>query len=183
MEGLSRLIFEEQRLGRIQGIKITNNCILTHLLFVYDVLLFLNGGIGDLTKLHYVMTIFNITTRMEINNNMSTISTSGCSPHEIHFSFHKFPFTLHTLDDGLKYLGYRIKPQHYRIVDWIWLVAKIEWRLSIWHHKYLSRVGPLVLIKYVLEATPIYWMSLAWIPRGILTRIQNLWCRFLWKGR
>jgi len=25
-------------------------------------------------------------------------------------------------------------------------------------------------------------MSLAWIPRGILSRIQNLCCRFLWRG-
>eukprot|EP00253_Pinus_taeda_P015847 PITA_15847 len=25
-------------------------------------------------------------------------------------------------------------------------------------------------------------MSLAWIPRGILTRIQSLCCKFLWKG-
>lgn len=39
-----------------------------------------------------------------------------------------------------------------------------------------------MLIKAVLEATPVYWTSLAWIPRGILNRIQNLCSRFLWKG-
>ena len=26
-------------------------------------------------------------------------------------------------------------------------------------------------------------MSLAWIPRGILSRIQNICCRFLWRGK
>jgi len=58
----------------------------------------------------------------------------------------------------------------------------MERRLNIWHHKYLSKAGRLVLIKVVLEATLVYWMSLAWIPKGILSRIQNLCCRFLWKG-
>lgn len=149
MEDLSRLILEEHRLGLLQVIKITNNCILTHLLFVYDVLLFLDEGIVDLTGLHSVLTIFNIATSMEINSNKSTISSSSCSPHEIQYALHRFPFTLHTLDHKLKYLGYRLKPQHYRINDWIWLVAKIERRLCIWHHKYISRVGRLVLIKSV----------------------------------
>jgi len=65
MEGFSHLISEERRLGRLQGIKITNNFILTHLLFVDDVLIFLNGGVGDLTYLHSVMLLFSTTIGME----------------------------------------------------------------------------------------------------------------------
>jgi len=44
-------------------------------------------------------------------------------------------------------------------------------------------VGRLILIKSVLEATPVYWMSLAWIPRGILHKIQQICCKFLWNGK
>lgn len=51
MEDLSHLITKECHLGHIQGIKITNNCTITHLLFVDNVLIFLNGSIGDLTDL------------------------------------------------------------------------------------------------------------------------------------
>jgi len=86
------------------------------------------------------------------------------------------------LDDGLKYLGYKLKPTGYKIANWTWLIAKLEKRLSLWYFKYLSWVGRLTVIKSVLEATPVYWMSLAWIPRGILTRIQALCCRILWRG-
>lgn len=39
-----------------------------------------------------------------------------------------------------------------------------------------------MLIKAILEATLVYWMTLAWIPRGILARLQNICSRFLWKG-
>jgi len=63
------------------------------------------------------------------------------------------------------------------------LISKFEKGLNIWYHNHLSRAEILVLIKVVLEATPVYWMSLAWIPRGIVNRIQNLCCRFLWKGK
>jgi len=47
----------------------------------------------------------------------------------------------------------------------------------------LSRAGRLILIKAVLEATPVYWMALAWISRGILARLHNICCWFLWKGK
>lgn len=106
----------------------------------------------------------------------------GCSQHEIVFATQRFPFTIQKIEDGLKYLGYRLKPHGYKIADWTWLTAKVEKRLNVWYHRYLSRAGRLVLINAVLEATPMYWMTLAWIPRGILNRLQNICCRFVWKG-
>jgi len=82
----------------------------------------------------------------------------------------------------LRYLGYRLKPLGYKIADWKWPISKVDKQLNIWYHKYLSRAGRLVLIKAVIEATPVYWMTLVWIPRGILSHLQNLCCKFLWKG-
>lgn len=143
-------------MGRLQGIRITDICILTHMLFLDDVLINLNEGIGDLTDLKNIMAIFRTATGMEINSLKSTITVSRCTPHEIQFSLHRFPFTLLQLDDGLWYLGYWLKPLTYKIVDWTWLISKLERRLNIWHHKYLSRASRLVLIKVVLEATPVY---------------------------
>lgn len=183
MEGLNCLISVEHLLGHIQSIKITNSCTLTHLLSIDDVLIFFNGGIGDLTNLHSIMLLFSVATRMECNARKSTITTSRCSPYEIQYALYRFPFTLQSSDDGLKYLSFRLKPLHYKIVRWTWLVVKIECGLNIWHHRYLSRASPVVLIKSILEATPVYWMSMAWIPRGILMRNQILYCRFIRKGR
>eukprot|EP00253_Pinus_taeda_P014871 PITA_14871 len=54
--------------------------------------------------------------------------------------------------------------------------------LSCWSHRYLSRAGRLTLIKSVLEATPVFWMALVWIPRNILAKLQQLSNRFLWAG-
>jgi len=38
------------------------------------------------------------------------------------------------------------------------------------------------LIKSVLEAIPVYSMSLAWIPKGILETAQRLCFTYLWRG-
>jgi hypothetical protein len=46
----------------------------------------------------------------------------------------------------------------------------------------LSRVGRLLLVKSVLEAIPIYQMSLAWIPKGTLDKIIKLCFKLLWEG-
>ena len=29
---------------------------------------------------------------------------------------------------------------------------------------------------------PIYWMSLAWIPKGVLEKVQRICFKFLWLG-
>ena len=40
----------------------------------------------------------------------------------------------------------------------------------MWSHRWLSRASRLVLVKSVLEAIPVYWMSLSWIPKVTLGR-------------
>jgi hypothetical protein len=65
----------------------------------------------------------------------------------------------------------------------MWLLAKLEKRLKVWSNKWLSRAGRLVLIKTVLEAIPVYWMSLSWIPKGILEKERRMSFSYLWRGK
>lgn len=58
MEGLGWIIMEEHRRGRIIGIKIIDDCMLTHLIFVDDVLIFLNGSVGDITSIRDIFSLF-----------------------------------------------------------------------------------------------------------------------------
>ena len=67
-----------------------------------------------------------------------------------------FPFLFTPLDDGLKYLGFRLKPNCYKKEDWNWLVAKLEKRVNNWCNRWLLRAGRLVLVKSVLEAISVY---------------------------
>eukprot|EP00253_Pinus_taeda_P033090 PITA_33090 len=139
MEGLSRLITSARDRNQIIGINISDNFYLTHLLFVDDILIFLNGCIGDTTTLQNIFALFQQATGMMINESKSTITAVGCSQHESTYASHRFPFISLNLADGIKYLGYRLKPLGYRIADWTWLITKVEKRLQVWYHRYLSR--------------------------------------------
>ena len=47
----------------------------------------------------------------------------------------------------------------------------------------MSRAGRLILVKAVLEAIPVYWMSLSWIPNGVLEKARQICLHFLWSGK
>jgi hypothetical protein len=86
------------------------------------------------------------------------------------------------LQNGLKYLGFIIKPGDYRKEDWAWLTAKFKKRSYVWCFRWISRGGRLKLKKSVLEAIPVYWISLAFTPKGVLDKLRQISLQFLWSG-
>jgi len=167
-EGLSRVIKNAKNLGSLVGIHITRELSLTHLLFVDDVLIFCSGSIRETQTLHEILVLFSKATGMDINVGKSTITTHLLRAREREVLGRLFPFSPLRLDEGLSYLGFQLKPNKYLKNDWYWLLVRLENQLKLWSHKWLSRAGCLVLVKAVLEAIPVYWMSLAWIPKGTL---------------
>lgn len=86
------------------------------------------------------------------------------------------------LQDGLKYLGFFLKPNAYNLVDWLWLVKKVEERIIIWVYHLLSRGGHLIFIKSIIESILIFWLTIVQIPKGILNKIMKFNYRYLWVG-
>ena len=84
------------------------------------------------------------------------------------------------LTSGFKSLGCYLKPLGYGIKDWRWFIQKFEKKLSNWTYKLLSLGGRPVLAKVVLMGLAVYWLSLAHMPRTILTYIRRYIFNFLW---
>jgi len=61
-------------------------------------------------------------------------------------------------------------------------LEKLEKKINIWYNHWLSQGGRLVLVKVVLKSILVYWMSLKWIPKGILDKIRQQCFRFIWFG-
>lgn len=57
---------------------------------------------------------------------------------------------------------------------------KVEKRLKVWYNRCLSCGGRFTLIKSVIEAIPVYWMSLFLIPKYVNEKIRKLSSKFLW---
>ena len=181
-EGLSRLLKKAHQEGNLLGIAVAPHLQITHLLFVDDVLIFCSGTAHDVNTISRILGLFSLATGMEINEGKSTMTTHGLDVGEERQAATLFPYICVTPDAGFKYLGFCLKPNNYLKKDWMWLIEKMEKRLLSWSHRWLSRAGRLILVKLVLEAIPVYWMSLSWIPLAILDKAHRICLHFLWSG-
>ena len=69
-----------------------------------------------------------------------------------------------------------------RIQDWQHVFDKVETRLGGWRARLLSRGGHLILLKAVLAAIPIYYISIFTMPAGVRRRLERIMPSFLWRG-
>lgn len=181
-EGLSRLLTNSKRSGLIKGLEVVVNLFITHLLFVDDILLFSSGNINEIKEIKIILDLFLKATGLQINDRKSQLIFEGFSRQEEILIASYLPFGTCNMEQPFKYLGFWLKPSSYKKQDWNWLVAKIEQRISHWSFKWLSRAGRLTLINFVLQAIPVFWVVLTWIPKGILHKIKQICSRFLWSG-
>ena len=110
----------------IRAIQISQHLTITHLLFVDDVLIFCSGSIRDVHTLSDILSLFSKATGMEINERKSTVTTHLLTLDETQAFARVFPFIQIDIDVGLKYLGFSLKPNDYRKMDWYWLIDKLE---------------------------------------------------------
>ena len=84
-----------------------------------------------------------------------------------------FPFSIKEMEQKFKYLGFHLNPNNYKKANWYCLLKKIKKIIRHWKHKFLSLGGRYILVKLVLESIHVYWLSLAWIPKSILTLVKS----------
>ena len=82
----------------------------------------------------------------------------------------------------IRYLGVPLVDRRLRIQDWQPVFEKVETRLGGWRARLLSRGGRLVLLKSVLAAIPIYYLSIFRIPAGVRRRLEKTMRTFFWRG-
>jgi hypothetical protein len=75
--------------------------------------------------------------KMEVNGTKSALFTSGMD-YELSLDIERnFPFGHLDLSEGIKYLGFNLKPNSYGKADWWWFVSKIEKRVTLWFNRWL----------------------------------------------
>ncbi|GKA67189.1 hypothetical protein Tco_0766997 [Tanacetum coccineum] len=79
-----------------------------------------------------------------------------------------------TFDPSFHYLGVKVGALMSRKDSWKDVTSKLSARLSKYKLKTLSIGGRLTLLKSVLTAVPIYYMSLYKVPIGILNEMEAI---------
>jgi hypothetical protein len=152
-------------------------------MFVDDIILFGIGNIVEWKEYKKILELFCKATGMAFSPQKSSFLEVGWTIEEIEVLKEILPFDVKPVDEGFKYLGCFLKPNCYNKTDWSWLEKKFETRISNWSHRWLSLGGRYTLVKVVLESIPVYWLSLAKIPKSILNNIRKRMFNFLWTGK
>jgi len=114
MDRLSLKIKKAMTNGVIEALKITSIVIVSHSVFVDEV---------SLTQM--VFFIFNHkkkigkATGLVQNEQKSIILYGSCNQDDIRYIKNCLGVNVESLDNGMKYLGYTLKPRCYKNVDWM----------------------------------------------------------------
>jgi hypothetical protein len=182
MEGLSILLKNSQQAGKLTSIKVSRLVKILHIFFVDDILIATRVDSQEWMEIDSILKFFCRASGLQINATKSTIHYSRLTEVDLDMYKNIFSYNFLEISIGLRYLGYFLKPDCYKVVDWRWLLIKFEKRIAHWCNRWLSLGGRFVLIKSVLESQTVYWMALAAIPGTVLKRIRQLIFSFLWMG-
>jgi hypothetical protein len=67
---------------------------------------------------------------MTINCHKSIFIVQNIDPNLKFHLFSVFNIKIETLDQGMKYLGFPLKSNNYRVNDWMWLIKKIDKKIG-----------------------------------------------------
>ena len=146
IEGLSLLIEDAKRSGKVKGVKISTDFSLTHLLFVDDIIIFGLGSLDEWLDFKVILDLFCEASGMSINMNKSCFLHTGLDGTLLRRIVEILPYRFDDINKGFVYLGYFLKPSGYLVKHWYWLISKFEKRISHWTNRLLSLGGRLVLI-------------------------------------
>jgi len=179
MEGLRRAINHAKQVGKIKGLQLSDRGqAWTHQQFVDDTML---QGIPTVKEAHAFKQILNEFAKasgMEVN-----LTKSKTFFFNTNIAIQKkIAKILGFQRDSLpsKYLGIPLtsKPLHKSI--WEPITNKLQDKIRKWTVRSLNLAGRLELTKVVLQAIPVFMLSVLPAPKGVMQLIRNIQRSFLW---
>ena len=98
----------------IKGINISSSLSISHLLFVYEILIFESGSTIEWSFYHDLVMDFCNVLGMSINTQKYILLKDGGGFVKREEISSLFEVQVHSLSDGTRLVGYYIKPNRYR---------------------------------------------------------------------
>ena len=67
-------------------------------------------------------------------------------------------------------------------MSWKDLLDKLKQKLSLWTFRALNFRSTLILVNFVLQAMPLYLLSVLAAPKFVIKHVRNIQRKFLWGG-
>lgn len=163
--------------GILRGLKLAPQAaVLTSCVYADDLLLFGDATCGEAEIIKQVLFGFSSISGQQVGPQKSSIWFSRCTPEVTRLQISQI-FELNVTNIEVKYLG---APVVSAKESYDFLLQKVSSRLQTWKGRTLSHAGRVVVIKSVLQALPIYFMSTDRIPESVIRQITGLMRRFFW---
>ncbi|XP_059668976.1 uncharacterized protein LOC132314081 [Cornus florida] len=141
---------------------------------------FCHADITSISILKSALDLFSSFSGLTINPTKSSVFFSGID-HSSELLYSSF------LGVGIgslpiKHFGVSLISTRLKAADCNLLLEKITARIHHRSSRSLSYIGRLVLIKYVLVSTQLYWSGIFILPQKVINDLTALLRRFLWTG-
>ncbi|GJR44321.1 hypothetical protein Tco_1312424 [Tanacetum coccineum] len=161
-----------QNFNFIVGISFNESVNISHLFYADDAVFIGEWSRGNLSRVMHALHCFSLASGLKINVHKSHLLGVGIPNDTV--AIVASDLGCSTMTTPFKYLGVMVGENMAKVSAWDDVVRKIKSRLSKWKIKTLSIGGRLTLLKSVLGATPIYWMSLFKVPNSVLASMEAL---------
>lgn len=148
--------------------------------FADDALFFGEATLQNILTLKCILRCFELTSGLKVNFAKSKLAGVSITATETN----RFAALLHcrVMELPFVYLGLPIGGSPRRLTFWEPVIQKLRKRLSSWKSKNLSFGGRVCLVKSVLSALPLYFISCYRMPKGVIKKCNQIMMRFLWGG-
>eukprot|EP00253_Pinus_taeda_P002292 PITA_02292 len=168
---------------RYRLIKICKDFFLSHNLFMDDILIFAMLCKASWLCLYNILNKFQSASSICINKDKSKLYHNETDMELVIWIASLIGIEAVSIGNGIKYLGFSLKPIGNKKGDWSWLLDRFYKRISGWELRFLSLAGCFILVQAVLSQLAIYWAHLFSLPASIIKKMSTLAANFLWEGK
>jgi len=178
-EGLAGLVREVVKANLLTGLKIGRKELgLSFLQFADDTLFLCENSFADVVTLKAILRGFELASGLKINFHKSKLAGINVLSRDIDC----YTRTLNCAQMGtpFNYLGLEVGGNPRKKKFWEPVLNKLKSRLSVWKRRFLSMAGRICLIKSVITAILLCYLSLYKAPESVCKSIISIQRRFLW---
>ncbi|CAM8905994.1 unnamed protein product [Rhodiola kirilowii] len=166
--------------NRLSGIQICRGApTITHLFFADDSIFFIKATGAEARSLKETLNQYETISGQRINFEKSEICFSRNTPSDVRMEICNI-FRVPQVPCHSKYLGLPLVVGQRKTETFRCILEKIWRKVRDWKNKLLSAAGREVLVKAVIQAIPVYMMSVYQFPKKVLADMARLIQQFWW---
>ncbi|XP_068486393.1 uncharacterized protein [Phaseolus vulgaris] len=146
--------------------------------FADDTLFFCEESHSNVVAIKAILRGFELASGLKINFHKSRIA--GVNVNRNAMVCYAKILNCGQMGVPFKYLGLEVGGNPRKTAFWEPVLSKLRARLNAWRGRFLSLAGRICLIKSVITAVPLFYLSLYKAPNCVCRSIISLQRRFLW---